>query len=163
MVNVVCLIHQMSLVNSQRYQKLCGTHHVAVNKMNTPTERGTTTVTFCRKCGEEGHTQENCVLTKEPCYKCGKLGHIVGEGSQMGRFALRHQIYENPNRETKPFCQKCREEGHWKENCKKAKLLPEKRELLNKYQETYEDLRQRDPITSMDETVTASFPGIIIR
>ena len=30
----------------------------------------------------------------------------------------------------------------------------EKREMLNKYQEAYEDLRRRDPIASMDETTT---------
>ena len=111
-------------------------------------------VPFCKKCGEEGHTQEHCVLARESCYKCGKSGHIAGECSQIGRFALRHQIYENSTKETKPSCQHCREEGHWTENCNKAKLLSEKRELLNKYQEVYKELRQKDPIASMDETVT---------
>ena len=32
--------------------------------------------------------------------------------------------------------------------------LSDKRKLLNKYQEAYEDLRQKDPIASMDERVT---------
>ena len=58
-----------------------------------PTTRGTTTIKICQKCGEEGHLQEDCVLTREPCYKW-EMGHIAGECSQMRRFALRHQIYD---------------------------------------------------------------------
>ena len=108
----------------------------------------------CQKCGNEGHTQENCILTREPCYKCGKSGHIAGECSQMGRLALRHQIYENPPKVIKPFCQECKEEGHATEDCKMVGSQLKRGELLNKYQEAYKDLRHRDPIASMDETKT---------
>ena len=90
---------------------------------------------------EEGHRQEDCALIRAPCYKCGKMGHIAGECSQIGRFALRHQIYDQPPREENPFCQQCQKEGHWTKNCKKAIVSSERREVLSKYQEVYEDLR----------------------
>ena len=101
-------------------------------------------IKICPKCGEEGHTQENC----------GELGHIVGECSQMGRFTLRHQIYDHSSKETRPFCQQCRGDGHWMKDCKRTTVPSEKKGMINKYQEAYEDLWQRDPIASMDETAT---------
>ena len=62
-----------------------------------PVERGTSMIKTCQKCGKEGHTQEDCMLTRVPCYKCWDLGHIAGECSQMERFAIRHQIYDPPS------------------------------------------------------------------
>ena len=98
-------------------------------------------IPVCQKCGNEGHTQENCTLTQAPCYKCGELGYLPGECSQMGRFALRHQIYDHSPKETIPFCHQCKEDGHWTTDCRKTKIPQEKREMQNKYQEAYEDLR----------------------
>ena len=119
-----------------------------------PAERGTSVINICQKCGKEGHTQENCVLTRVPCYKCGEVGHIAGKCTRMGRFALRHQIYDPPSLELRPFCQLCKEEGHWAKDCNKATTFGEKGPELDKYQVAYEDLRRRDPIASMDETAT---------
>ena len=82
-----------------------------------PVEKGTSILQICKKCEGEGHIQENCTATRVPCYKCGKMGHLGGECTQMGRFALRHQIYDPPSNETRPFCQYCKEEGHLMEKC----------------------------------------------
>ena len=119
-----------------------------------PATRGTMTIRICQRCGEEGHLQEDCALIRGPCYKCGKMGHIAGECSQMGRFALRHQIYDQSSGKEKPFCQQCKKEGHWTKDCKKMMVPSEKGAKINKYQEAYEDLRHRDPIASMDKTTT---------
>ena len=119
-----------------------------------PVTRGTTTIRICQRCGEEGHLQEECALIREPCYKYRKMGYIAGECSQMGRFALRHQIYDQSSGKEKPFCQQCKKEGHWTKDCKKMMVPSEKGTKMNKYQEAYEDLRHRDPIASMDETTT---------
>ena len=119
-----------------------------------PTVTGTTMIKICQKCGEEGHVQEDCALIHVPCYKCGEMGHMAGECSQMGRFALRHQIYDQPSKEKGPFCQQCWEEGHWTKDCQKIIKPSEKKGIPNKYQEAYEDLRHSDPIASIDETAT---------
>ena len=119
-----------------------------------PAVRGTSMIKICKKCGEEDHIQENCTLTGVPCYKCGDMGHIAGECTQMGRFALRHQIYDSPLPGTRPFCQQRNKDGHWARDCTQATVVPEKARGMNKYQEAYEDLRRRDPIASMDETGT---------
>ena len=79
------------------------------------------------------------------------MGHIDGKCPQMGRFALRHQIYDQSSKERSPFCQQCQEEGHWTKDCLK---MIKRKGISNKYQEAYEDLRLRDPIASMDETTT---------
>ena len=83
-----------------------------------PVEKGTSILQICKKCEGEGHTQENCTATGVPCYKCGKMGHLAGECTQMGRFALRHQIYDPSSKEIRPFFQHCKEEGHWIKDCK---------------------------------------------
>ena len=111
-------------------------------------------IEVCKKCGDEGHAQENCTLTGVTCYKCGKMGHIAGECTQMGRFALRHQIYDPPPPEMRPFCQQCKEEGHWMKDCNRSVIIPEREMGTSKYQEAYEDLHRKDPIASMDETAT---------
>ena len=77
-----------------------------------PVQRGTSTLPICKRCGEEGHTQENCTAYQTSCYKCGEMGHLAYECTQMGRFGLRHQIYEPPLQEIKPYCHHCKEEGH---------------------------------------------------
>ena len=90
-----------------------GIHFVVVGKMTT----GTSMIKICKKCGEEGHTQESCTLTGIPCCKCGEMAHIAEECSQMGRFTLRHQIYDPPSQGPRSFCQQCKEEGHWTKDC----------------------------------------------
>ena len=105
-----------------------------------PAVRGTSMIKICKKCGEEGHIQENYTLTRVPCYKCGEMGHIAGECTQMARFALRHQIYDPPSQGSRPFCQQCKEEGHWTRDCMRSTMIPEKETVMNKYQEAYEDL-----------------------
>ena len=82
------------------------------------------------------------------------MGHKAAECTQIGRFALRHQIYDPPPPGTRPFCQQCKEEGHWTKDCTRSVMIPEKEMSMNKYQEAYEDLRRRDPIVSMDKTAT---------
>ena len=62
-----------------------------------PVQKGTSILQVCRRCKGEGHTQENCTATGVPCYKCGEMGHLAEECTQMGRFALRHQIYDPPS------------------------------------------------------------------
>ena len=104
-----------------------------------PAGRGTSVISICQKCGKEGHTQENCI-SRTPCYKCGEVGHTAEECAQMGRFALRHQIYDPPLQGLGPFCQICKKEGHWGKDCKRMNMVGEKRTVLNKYQESYEDL-----------------------
>ena len=116
-------LHRMNHVDTQMYQNHCGVQPVGVDKMTTlkvvPVEKGTSMIQICKKCEGEGHTQENCTATGVPCYKCGKMGHLAGECSQMGRFALRHQIYDPPPKEARPFCQHCKEMGHLAERlCK---------------------------------------------
>ena len=81
------------------------------------------------------------------------MGHIAGECTQMGRFALRHQIYDPPLPGMRPFCQQCKEEGHWTKDCTRYTMIPEETGM-NKYQEAYKDLCRNDPIASMDETIT---------
>ena len=119
-----------------------------------PVERGTSIIQICKKCEGDGHVQENCTATGVPCYKCGKMGHLAGECTQMGRFALRHQIYYPPSKKTRPFCQHCKEEGHWMNDCVQVTKVSGKESGMNKYQEVYEELRWRDPIACMDETAT---------
>ena len=53
-----------------------------------PVQRGTSTLPVCKRCEGEGHTQENCTAIRIPCYKCGEMGHLTGECTQMGRFSL---------------------------------------------------------------------------
>ena len=43
-------------------------------------------------------------MTQVPCYKCGEVGHLMGECTQMGRFALGNQIYDHSPKETIPYC-----------------------------------------------------------
>ena len=71
------------------------------------------------------------------------MGHLAGECTQMGRFALRHQIYDPPPKETRPFCQRCKEEGHWMKDCVRVTKVSGKESVMNKYQEAYEELRRR--------------------
>ena len=66
------------------------------------------------------------------------MGHLAGECAQMGRFALRHQIYDPPSKETRPFCQHCKEEGHWMKDCVRIAKVPAKENGMNRYQEAYE-------------------------
>ena len=40
-------------------------------------EKGTSIVTVYKKCGDGGHTQENCTMTPISCYKCGKSGYLL--------------------------------------------------------------------------------------
>ena len=82
------------------------------------------------------------------------MGYLAGKCTQMGRFAMRHQIYYPPSQGSRPFCQQCEEEGHWMKDCTRATKVPEKETVMNRYQEAYEELCSRDPIASMDETVT---------
>ena len=119
-----------------------------------PVQRGTSILQVCKRCEGEGHTQENCTATGVPCYKCGEMGHLADECTQMGRFALRHQIYDPSPRETRPYCYRCKEEGHITENCAQASGVPERENEKDRYQEAYKELCQRDPIASMDETTT---------
>ena len=119
-----------------------------------PVEKRTSILQICKKCEGEGHIQENCTATGVSCYKCGKMGHLAGECTQMGRFALRHQIYDTPSNETKQFCQHCKEEGHWMKECVRATKVSGKGNVKDKYQEAYKELCRRDPIASMDETAT---------
>ena len=119
-----------------------------------PTVKGTTMIKICHKFGKEGHVQENCTLTRVPCYKCREIRHIDGKCPQMGRFTLRHQIYDQSSKERNPFCQQCQVEGHWTKDCLKMIKTSEKKGISNKYQKAYEDLTHRDPIASMDETTT---------
>ena len=119
-----------------------------------PVQRGTSTLPICKRCGEEGHTQENCTAYQTSCYKCGEMGHLAYECTQMGRFGLRHQIYEPPLQEVKPYCHHCREEGHPTEMCTQVKKGTERGSEKDRYREAYKELLQKDPIASMDETVT---------
>ena len=117
-------------------------------------QKGTSLLQVCKRCEGEGHTLENCTATGDPCYKCGEMGHLAEECTQMGRFALRHQIYDPPPNETRPYCHCCKEEGHLAENCAQASEVPGRENERDKYQEAYKELRQRDPIASMEETTT---------
>ena len=72
----------------------------------------------------------------------------------MGRFTLIHQIYDPPSKEMRPFCQHCKEEGHWIKDCTRVAKVSGKEDVMNKYREAYEELHWRDPIASMDETAT---------
>ena len=78
-------------------------------------------------------------MTQISCYKCGESGHLLGECSQMGRFALRHQIYDHTPKETITYCHQCKEDGHWTRDCK-PKIPLERKETRNRYQKAYEDL-----------------------
>ena len=98
-----------------------------------PVEKGTSILQICKKCRREGHTQENCIATGVPCYKCGRMGHLAGECTQMGRFALRHQIYDPSPKETGPFCQHCKEGGHWMKDCVQATKVSGRENVLNRY------------------------------
>ena len=44
---------------------LCGSRQNDHTK-GCPAEKGTSMITVCQKCGNEGHTQENCTLTVTP-------------------------------------------------------------------------------------------------
>ena len=46
------------------------------------------------------------------------------------------------------------EEGHLTENCVQVSEVPGRENERDKYQEAYKELRQRDPIASMDDTTT---------
>ena len=122
--------------------------------MSCPVQRGTSTLPICKRCGEEGHTQENCTAYQTSCYKCGEMGHLAYECTRMGRFGLRHQIYEPPLQEVKPYCYHCREEGHSTEMCAQVKKGTERGSEKDRYREAYKELLQKDPIASMDETIT---------
>ena len=111
-------------------------------------------IQICKKCEGKGHTQENCTTAGVSCYKCGKMGHLAGESTQMGRFALRHQIYDPPLKEMTPFCHNCKKEGHLMKDCILTMQLTGREGMINKYQEAYEELHRRDPIASMDNTTT---------
>ena len=117
-------------------------------------QKETSILQICKRCKGGGHTQENCTATGVPCYKCGEMGHLAEECTQMGRFALRHQIYDPLPNETRPFCHRCKEEGHLTENCVQVSEVPGRENERDKYQEAYKELHLRDPIASMDETTT---------
>ena len=57
-----------------------------------------------------------------------------------------------PPHETKPFSKNCKEESHRTKDCTQITEVLGEGEELNKYQKAYQELRQRDPIASMDET-----------
>ena len=99
------------------------------------TEKGTSMIQICKKWEGKGHTQENCTATGVSCYKCGKMGHLAGECTQMGRFALRHQIYDPPSKEVTPFCHNCKKEGHLMRDCILTTQLTGREGMINKYQE----------------------------
>ena len=82
------------------------------------------------------------------------MGHLADKCTQMGRFGLRHQIYEPPSQEVRPYCYHCKEEGHSTENCVHAGEELGKENEKDRYQEAYKELLQKDPIASMDETTT---------
>ena len=83
------------------------------------------------------------------------MGHLAGECTQMGRFALRHQIYDPPPSENNQFARNNYTEGDQQVNSY-AVSTDKSREGVetDKYHQAYRELRQRDPIASMDETVT---------
>ena len=120
-----------------------------------PEERGTSVLPVCKKCGGKGHTQENCIATGVPCYKCGQMGHLAGECTQMGRFALRHQIYDPPPSENNQFSRNNCKEGDQQVNSY-AVSTDKSREggEMDRYHQAYRELQQRDPIASIDETTT---------
>ena len=72
----------------------------------------------------------------------------------MGRFGLRHQIYKPPLQGVEPYCHHYREEGHLIEECTQVKKGIERGSEKDRYQEAYKELLQKDPIASMDETIT---------
>ena len=119
-----------------------------------PVQKGTSILQVCRRCEGEGHTQENCTAPGIPCYKYGEMGHLVEECTQMGRFPLRHQIYDPAPNEIRQYCYRCKEEGHLTENCVQTSEVPGRENKRDTYQEAYKELRQRDPIACMDDTTT---------
>ena len=110
-----------------------------------PVKRGTSTLLICERCGGEGHTKENCPAYQTSCYKCGEMGHLAYECTQMGRFSLLHQIYEPPLREIKPYCHHCKEESHPTEMCTQVKKGSEGENGKDRYWEAYKELLQKDP------------------
>ena len=83
------------------------------------------------------------------------MGHLAGECTQMGRFALRHQIYDPPPNETRHFSKtNCKEQDHRNNDYLQFTKVSKEGDELNKYQKAYKELRQKDPIASMDESAT---------
>ena len=84
------------------------------------------------------HNKKASTLPEKEGVGVGKPGH-----TQMGRFALRHQIYDPSPSETRPFCHHCKEEGHLTEDCVQASEVPG-RETTTEYPS--QDYRQLDEL-----------------
>ena len=83
------------------------------------------------------------------------MGHLAGECTQMGRFALRHQIYDPSPSESSQFSRNNYKERDQQVNSYTASTDASREgEEVDRYHQAYRELHQRDPIASMDETVT---------
>ena len=83
------------------------------------------------------------------------MGHLAGECTQMGRFALRHQIYDPLPSENNQFSRNNYKEGDQRVNSYAVSTDKSREGVeMDRYHQAYRELRQRDPIASMDETVT---------
>ena len=82
------------------------------------------------------------------------MGHLTHECTQIGRFGLRHEIYESSPQEMKSNCHHCKEEGHPTETCTCANKGSERENEGDRYREAHKELLRKDPITFMDEATT---------